>query len=276
MKLGLVQTKQNGLYDFANKDLYLTYEQVMVLKAEMEEQTIQLIEEACQLNCDFIVTPEAVNFCGLERCIDCGYEDVVQTLEDSFFVRVSNLAKKYSTYIVLGAFNKREGQIYNSAIVYDREGKNCLCYDKVHLAGDENLSLKNGTAYQVLDTEFGKIGIVICWDMQFPESCRELTLLGADLIVCPTWGWEGIYAHARAYENGIYVAGAMGIPFIGDITGIRNPSEVISPEGVILAQGSRDKAEVVCCDLDIKDCEEFKAMRLGNRHPETYKLIAKH
>jgi len=134
--------------------------------------------------------------------------------------------------------------------------------------------LTPGKEYLVMDTEFGKIGVIICWDMQFPEACRELVLRGAELILCPTWGWEQIYGHSRAYENGVYVASAMSVPFREDITGIRNPSEVISPKGEILASGSRSKAEVVTCELDIRDCKEFKELRMSNRHPETYKQIS--
>lgn len=275
MKLGLIQTKQNELYDFENKNLFLSHKQVISLQEEMAEQTIALILRACKSDCDVIVTTEAVNFCGLDKNIDCNYEDVIPEGNAPLFIRISEIAKKYKKYIALGTYNKRKGKLYNSVFIYDKEGRNCLCYDKIHLAGAENDRLTPGDTYKVWESEFGKIGIAICFDMQFPETCRELMLQGADLIICPTWGWEGIYAHARAYENGIYVAGAMGIPYMGDITGIRNPSEVISPEGKILCSGSRDKAEVVCCELDIRDCKAYRNMRLANRHPGTYRLIGK-
>lgn len=274
MKLGLIQTKQNELYDFGNLDLRLSIEQVVELQNEMKNQTLELIREACKKKCDFIVTSEAINFCGPPNNIFCNYTEVIPSLEDSFFQEVAAIAKEEKKYIVLGAYNKREGKMFNSTLVYDTKGEQKYQYDKVHLAGSENDCLTAGKEYLVMDTKFGKIGIAICWDMQFPEVCRELVLGGADLIVCPTWGWEQIYGHARAYENGIYVASAMSVPFQDNIKGIRNPSEVVSPMGEILASGSRNKAEVVTCELDIRDCHDYKQLRISCRHPNTYKHIS--
>lgn len=273
MKLGLIQTKHNELYDFLNPELILSKEQVVKGKEEMEEQVLALLLEACDMGCDFLVTSEAVNFCGAPGSITCGYEEIVTDLEDAFFHKVSAIARERQVYIALGAYNRREGSMYNSVLVYDREGKLSCLYDKIHLAGSENEKLTSGGEYVVMDTEFGKIGIAVCFDMQFPECCRELVLREADLIICPTWGWEAIYGHARAYENGVYVASAMSVPFWGDIDGIRTPSEVISPLGEVLARGSAKKAEVVTCNLDIRDCKEHREFRLSCRRPKTYTKV---
>ncbi|MDF2869100.1 MAG: Nitrilase/cyanide hydratase and apolipoprotein N-acyltransferase [Anaerocolumna sp.] len=274
MKLGLIQTKQNQLYEFTNKGLNLSKEEVIKYRSEMEEQAIGLIRNACLLDCDMIVTSEAVNFCGQQDNIRCDYTEVVPELDDIFFKKVSSLAAEFEKYIVLGAYNRRGENLYNSAIVYNRRGEQAYHYDKIHLAGSENDRLTPGDEYVVMDTEYGRIGLAICWDMQFPECCRELVLDGADLILCPTWGWEQIYGHARAYENGIYVASAMSVPFQEDIVGMRNPSEVISPEGKVLASGSIDRAEVVTCMLDITDCRGYREMRMSDRRPQTYRRIS--
>jgi len=273
MKLGLIQTKQNELYDFANPELGLTKTEVIKYRTEMQEQVIELIKKACFLDCDMIVTSEAVNFCGQQNNIYCDYSEVI-TETDEFFKTISGIAASFQKYIVLGAYNRRRENIYNSIFVYNRNGEQIYLYDKIHLAGSENDRLTPGEEYVVMDTEFGKIGLAICWDMQFPECCRELVLGGAELILCPTWGWEQIYGHSRAYENGVYVASAMSVPYDGEIAGMRNPSEVISPEGKVLAKGAVDKAEVITCELDITDCFGFREMRISNRHPKTYRKIA--
>lgn len=106
--------------------------------------------------------------------------------------------------------------------------------------------------------------------MQFPECGRILAAKGADLILCPTWGWEAIYGHARAYENGIYAAAAMAIPYWMEIEGIRNPSEVVAPDGRVLCQGERDKEGYWICEFDLKECKEYKKIRMHHRRPETY------
>lgn len=274
MKLGLIQTKQNQLYDFANPDIRFDKKQVIAYRREMEDQAIDLIREACILGCDLILTSEAVNFCGTPPSVGCDYTEVVPETTDYLFKKVSGLAAEYGKYIILGAYNKRHDKMYNSAFVYNKKGDPIYVYDKIHLAGSEKDRLTSGKEYAIIDTEFGKIGIAICWDMQFPESCRELVLGGAELILCPTWGWEQIYGHARAYENGVYVASAMSVPYGGKITGIRTPSEAVSPLGDILVRGPADRAQVVSCELDIRDCKEFIKMRLSDRHPDTYKRIS--
>jgi predicted amidohydrolase len=110
--------------------------------------------------------------------------------------------------------------------------------------------------------------------MQFPELCRILALQGARIILCPTWGWESIYAGSRAYENGVYVAGAMAVPFGGAIQCIRTPSSVIDPEGNFIVTGSTDKAEVVCCDIDLHKEWEIHRIRMADRRPELYQTLA--
>lgn len=274
MKLGLIQTKQNQLYDFQNSKISLSQDEVERLQQEMIDQNIKLMKQACNLGCEVLVTTEAINFCGQQAAIRCDYETVIPTLKSPMVKHFSELAKERKVYLIVGVYNKRQGKFYNSAIVFNKEGEQVLIYDKVHLAGSEKDQLTHGDRYKVWESEFGKIGICICWDMQFPEVARELVLEGADLIVCLTWGWEQIYGHARAYENGVFVASSMAIPYREAINGIRNPSEVISPLGQIIAQGSRQNAEVVCCEIEIEDCKAHKILRMQDRHPGTYIRIA--
>ena len=99
--------------------------------------------------------------------------------------------------------------------------------------------------------------------MQFPETARSYALQDADMILCPTWGWESLYAQARAYENGIYVAATMAVPEWGDIEEIRKPSQVIAPNGNILGEATRNKSEVLLVDLpNIRDCRDSRSLRI--------------
>ena len=121
-----------------------------------------------------------------------------------------------------------------------------------------------GTGFPVWESEFGKIGVGICWDMQFPETCRAYARQGVHLVLAPTWGWEYMYAKARAYENGIFVAAAMAVPEYKDIEGKRAPSQVISPDGTVLAEGPHDRASVVAMEIDdLKACEPYRSFRMN-------------
>ena len=90
---------------------------------------------------------------------------------------------------------------------------------------------------------------------------RNLARKGCDLIVCPTWGWEWIYGPARAYENGIFVAAAMAVPYWMPIQDLRRPSMVITPDGVIKEVGPTDREAIVYCEIADIHCKESREFR---------------
>ena len=127
--------------------------------------------------------------------------------------------------------------------------------------------------------------MLVCWDLQFPEAARELALGGADLIACPTWGWENIYGLSRAYENSVTIAAAMGMHPEGVIS-FCDPSCVVDNMGNIVALAPRDKACVVTADIDIKKepapqygsayfypSHSMRKTRFSQRRPDTYRLV---
>jgi predicted amidohydrolase len=272
MKIALIQSKQNKLYEFENC-YNISKTEALCLQQEMLEQNFNLLEDTCKKGCNLIVTSEAINFCRDSK-YGIKYE-FFHKENNKLFEKFSECAKKSRSYLVAGVYNFRKNNLYNSAFIYSPKGDLIDIYDKIHLAGNEKEILKSGDRYVVFETEFGKIGVCICWDMQFPETCRELVLRGADLIVCPTWGWEKIYAHTRAYENGVFVAGAMAVPYKGIIDGIRTPSEVVSPDGKILAMACNNDMQVLTCDINLDFCFDFKKLRLNDRRSDTYLLISK-
>lgn len=291
MRIALVQTQQNKLYDFLNPEQRLCFDEAKVLQKDMINQSILLMEEAIEKGCDLLVTTEAINFAGQPHTFKTlkdqtnidevyqQYADLIPTEEDSIILKLSNLAKKGHCYMVVGMYLKRKVEnrycMTNSAIIFSPEGKVLDIYDKIHLAGSENDYLEVGKRYVSIDSEFGKIGVLICFDAQFPETYRELALQGCNLIVCSTWGWEQIYGHARAYENGIYVAAAMAVPYWGPIEGLRSPSEIIAPDGTVVVRGSNKEAGIVIADVDIHDCMEERKQRLCLRRPGTYQSLNK-
>ncbi len=291
MRIALIQTQQNKLYNFLDPEQRLCFEEAKELQKDMINQTISLMEEAIEKGCDLLVTTEAINFAGhphtfedLKNQTSIGemyqqYEELIPSEEDSIIMELSLLAKKGYCYMIVGMYLKHKvGNSYcmtNSAIVFSPEGKVLDIYDKIHLAGSENDYLKVGKRYVSIESEFGKIGVLICFDAQFPEAYRELALQGCDLIVCSTWGWEQIYGHARAYENGVYVAAAMAVPYWGAIEGLRTPSEIVAPDGRVIARGSYCEAGIILAEVKIDDCKEERKQRLSLRRPLTYQSLNK-
>ena len=266
MRLTLVQPVQNALYDFAHSQRVFTAREAGELAADMAEQTFALLSQAPRT--DLLVTTEAVNFPGLQRQLAGDYAACVDArpLE----ARFAAFARERGCYVVAGLYTNRDGQLCNEAVVWDRAGREAARYRKVHLAGEEQLSLTPGDRYCAVDADFGRFGVCVCWDMQFPEVCRHYALMGARLVVCPTWGWEAVYAHARAYENGIFVAGAMSVPYGGPIEGIRTPSELVAPDATVLARAAADRADVLTCEFDPAAMEELHRLRMQDRRPDTY------
>lgn len=167
----------------------------------------------------------------------------------------------------------REGDAaYNAALIFDRAGTLRQVYRKTHLAGDESAVFTPGDALCVQDADFGRFGVCICWDMQFPEVARTLALRGAQLVVCPTWGWEAdLYGRARAYENGIFTAAAMAVPGWGNIEPPRTPSSVIAPDGTMAACGPADRAALVTCAVDLTQAAVYRPIRQEARRPALYR-----
>lgn len=283
VRIGLIQVKQNKIYDFEKIDR-IDIPKKRKLVSDYIKRNIDLVKEAAQRGCNVIVTTEAINFCRPECSDKAQYEDMIprlpydeKTLEDIsdekeyLFEELETISCLYGCYIFAGIINKRQ-KWYNSVIAYRPDGRPAFLYDKIQLAGDEKLLYKPGKEIKYIDTEYGRIGTLICYDMQFPELSRALAKQQVDLIVTPTWGWEWIYGPARAYENGIYVASAMSVPYSGNIEGLRSPSQVIAPDGSIVAEGSRLQEEIVIADVDITSCRSYRESRIEEIQKDSYRF----
>lgn len=157
---------------------------------------------------DLILLPEMWNigYYSFER-----YMDESETLDGVTVSTLATLAEKNKTYIFSGSFAERDGdKLYNTAVLIDPKGNVCGSYRKVHLFGigsEERKYLSAGEKTAVVDTEFGKIGMSICYDLRFPELHRRMSAQGAEIILsCAAWGYPRvenwlILNRARAIEN---------------------------------------------------------------------------
>ncbi|MDO4338290.1 MAG: carbon-nitrogen hydrolase family protein [Eubacteriales bacterium] len=274
MKIGLLQTKQNELYDFTRPEKMRTEEEILQYQKEMTDKNLLLARKAAGQGAQVLVTSEVVNFAGRPKQYNGNYNKLIKKTQSKVLEAFSQIAEEFKTYIVLGMFlADEEDELYNCAVFLDPLGNVKQCYKKTHLAGEEKEYLKPGNDLPVVETEYGNFGFAVCWDMQFPETARILALKGADIIFCPTWGWEWIYGPARAYENGIYVAAAMGVPYWMDIEGLRSPSQIITPDGSILACGNTSGDDAVVGEADIRTAQVYRKARLGDRRQELYRKL---
>lgn len=211
------------------------------------EEVFSLTEEAISRGAKVAVTIEVINPCGSTAEPAAELEKRITEVNRAAFPRFAALSEK--ALIAAGLYTAREGRIYNSAVLFDR-GRVLGVYDKIHLPADEQGRITPGERFRVFDTSAGRVGPLICWDMQYPESGRILALMGADLIVCPTWGWEEIF-RCRAYENSVPMAVAMGVPESGVIWEFCAPSSIVDNMGRILACGTMTDTGIVSADVEI-------------------------
>ena len=123
-----------------------------------------------------------------------------------------DMARKHNTIIVAGFAERSGNHLFNSCLIVIPEREKPDVYRKTHLFYKEQLCFDPGNTgfFVIEDTHRDiRLGPMICYDWRFPESARVLTLLGADLIVCPsnliTEAWK-VVMPARAIENNVYVA----------------------------------------------------------------------
>lgn len=196
---------------------------------------------------DLVLLPEVWNigYYSFER-----YMDESETLEGETVTRLSALAKKNGTYIFSGSFIEREGdKLYNTAVLLGPKGDICGSYRKIHLFGigsEERKYLSAGEKITVVDTEFGKIGLSICYDLRFPELHRHLSAQGAEIILsCAAWGYPRvenwlILSRARAIENQCFymTCGCAGTSYGNNYIG---RSQAIDPWGNVVASAGEQE-----------------------------------
>lgn len=176
-----------------------------------------------------------------------------------------------------------EGVTWNAAVAIDRAGTICAAYRKIHLFGglDRSRFAPGPAPPAVVQVDGLRVGMLICYDIEFPEGARALALAGADLIAIPTANmtpWLAVNEHiipTRAVENQVYVAYANHIGHEGD-THYLGASVIAGPDGSTTRANATDEAIVVTAiDLDDLARRRVESPYLADRRPQLYhSLIA--
>ena len=166
------------------------------------DQFVQYIQDAADKNADIVCLPEAITKVGTDMDYITASESVPGPSTDF----LGKLASRYNLYIVAGILERDGPVVYNTAVLLDRQGNLAGKYRKTSLPREEiSGGITPGDALPVFDTDFGRIGMIICWDSTFPEQARTLAQKGAEVIFLPIAGGFLTLVRARAIENQVYI-----------------------------------------------------------------------
>jgi N-carbamoylputrescine amidase len=249
------------------------------------DKAVARVREAAAAGATVVCLPELYRspyFCQRE---DTRLFDLAETVPGPSTEALGRAAREAGVVVVVPLFERRApGLFHNSAAIIDADGSIRGLYRKMHIPDDPAFYEKfyftpGDLGFRAFDTRAGRIGTLICWDQWYPEGARLTALQGAIVIFYPTaigWhphekvefgagqrdAWRTVQ-RGHAIANGLYVAvvnrvghetppeGGPGLEFWGS-------SFVADPFGVVVAEGSLDKEEIVLAKVDVARIEEVR------------------
>jgi predicted amidohydrolase len=203
------------------------------------------VAEAGKSGADIICLGEGISMVSTQK----SYADAAEPIPGPTSQALGAVAKTHHLYVIAGIYEREGALVYNTALLISRNGAVVGKYRKTHLPINEvNGGITPGTQYPVFRTDFGVVGIEICYDNFFPEVARMLALNGAVMVFLPIWGdlradgyaWD-IVARGRAIDNSVYLVAS---------NYSNKRSLIINPDGRILADTGGNSG-IVYADVDL-------------------------
>jgi len=240
----------------------------------------EMIDEAVSKGSKIVVLPEMFNFLGAEEQQPANAEKIPGLT----IKRLMKKAKSHGVYILCGSIleARQAGErLFNTSVLVDPKGEIIAKYSKLHLFDvsmqgevvyQESAIVQPGSEIITIETEFGHLGLSICYDLRFPEFYRRLTVRGARLIFIPAAftlhtgkdHWERLI-RARAIENQVYVVAANQIGSYAPQGMNWGKSMVVDPWGIVLSKAP-DKESVIFADIDYSYQQEIREKLPSLRH----------
>lgn len=253
-------------------------------KDESRKTAEQFIRQAAEEGAQVISLPEMWD-CPYSN--DC-FREYAEPADGPTVEFMSRLAEELGIWLIGGSISELDGdRVYNTAFCFDPKGKVIGRHRKVHLFDIdvkdgirfmESDTLTAGKDMTLLETEFGEIGVAICYDVRFPEWHRKMALAGAKLIVLPaafnmTTGpahWD-LTMRARALDNQVYFAACAPARDEQGVYVAWGNSCIATPWGDFAAHAD-ERARIVAADIDFGRVDEIREQLplLKHRKPELY------
>jgi len=273
-------TNLKSIADTANKNL---------------ERTMGLIDQAAGRGAKVVCTPENVTGVGVWADEDGSlFRASVKSINSEALDRFCEQANRLGIYTIACLYLAEGNDIYNCGVLIGPNGKIMGTYKKTHLPASERHHITAGNEYPVFETEFGRVGILICYDMHFPEPVRCLALNGADIVFHPTIGLSFgggpnlmlDRVKVRAFDSAVWIVVAHN----ADINGLGKwwcgSSMIVNPLGEIIADAGTAKDTIVMANIDPKggrDLEldyshsgvlDWRKRMNAERCPDSYSVLS--
>jgi predicted amidohydrolase len=255
------------------------------------DKAIQFIEAAAEAGAKLVALPENFHIRGSEEHNQLKLE-AAEAIPGVLSDQLASIARRLSIYLLAGSFGERAGQpdkIYNTSLLFDHNGSIIAKYRKIHLfdvtIGDhvvtkESSRVKAGDTVVTADTEFGRVGLSVCYDVRFPELYRSHALMGAIISFVPANftlytgkdHWETLL-RARAIENSMYILAPAQIGRVPSGHQTYGRSMVVDPWGTVIACApDNEGVAMAILDLDAVSRVRARVPSLEHRRPESYQI----
>ncbi|MBX7096350.1 MAG: acyltransferase [Myxococcaceae bacterium] len=258
----------------------------------MLEKTLPWVDKAGKAGVQMLCMQEVFNtpyFCPAQTP---NWYEAAEACPGPLTALLSEYAKKYSMVIVVPMYEREmAGVYYNTAAVIDADGKYLGKYRKNHIPQTsgfwEKYYFKPGNlGYPTFRTQYGVVGVYICYDRHFPEGARLLALNGAEVVFNPSATVAGLSQYlwkleqpAHAVANGYFMGciNRVGTEAPWNIGRFYGTSYFVDPRGQFLATGSEDKDELVVSDMNFDQIEEVRRVWqfFRDRRPDSYENMVK-
>jgi len=202
-----------------------------------------LLEAACAVRPDVVCLPEGFASAGV------GYaraKEVAQPVPGPITEMAAEVARRHSTYVICPQLEARDGKVYNSAVLLDRGGHIVGIYEKVHpvtSSADYTVlehGVTPGSEAKVFETDFGRVGILICFDINWPEEWAALKRQGAEIVFWPSAYSGGFPLQVYAFLHSYYV-----------VSSTRADARIIDLTGELLEQVGR-ASPIASAQIDLE------------------------
>ncbi|MBI2515331.1 MAG: GNAT family N-acetyltransferase [Opitutae bacterium] len=266
---------------------------------DFARQVAYFVDVAADYQADFVLLPELFSVQLLSHLqARTPKEGILQLAEygDKFIETMRQLALKYGLTLIAGSHPVREGERLLNRCHICLPGGQVFAQDKLHITPNERRwwGINGGRQLSAIETPKAKIGVLICYDVEFPEAARHLADEGAEIIFVPfcTDNRQGYLrvrycAQARAIENQVYVALAGNVGNLPDVANmdiqysqaaVLTPSDMAFARDGVAAEADSSEETLLICDLDLDALHHSRnegtvTPRL-DRRPDLFKIVS--